>query len=141
MESSVEEQGQKVLEVRRVRKNKPCRTVRSCLMHKNLQFNKAERSQGGQRGGTGCEAAAISEVALTEGAFDQSRTKRNCSVLNKKTHGTATSVHWKSCRQIDFFCPIFALEAPNEVIFLPIEANESRGLSGAGSRIEDSGWF
>lgn len=50
-------------------------------MHKNLQFNKAER---GQRGGTGCEAAAISEVALTEGAFVQSRTKRNCSVLNKK---------------------------------------------------------
>lgn len=84
MESSVEEQGQKELEVRRVRSNEPCRTGRSCLMHKNLQFNKAERDQRGQRGGTGCKAAAISGVALTEGAFVQSRTKRNCSVLNKK---------------------------------------------------------
>lgn len=82
MESSVEEQGQKEPEVRRARKNDPCRTVGSCLMHKTLQFNNGER---GQRGGTGCEAAAISEVALTEGAFVQSRTKRNCSVPNKKT--------------------------------------------------------
>lgn len=53
-------------------------------MHKKLQFNKAERGQRGQHGGAVYKAAAISEVALTEGAFVQSRTKRNCSVLNKK---------------------------------------------------------
>lgn len=117
MESSVEERGQKELEVRR--------TVGSCLMHNNLQFDRA------QRGGAGCEAAEISEVALTQGAFVQDK-EELFSPQQQKTHGTATSVHWKSCRQIDFFCHIFALEAPIEV-----RADESRGLSDAGPRTED----